>query len=446
MDAVGAAHAQRVRVLARPLGEHGGQLAGAGDDHLAGAAELEGERRVEHVGRGEAEVDPATRRARRGAENVDEGGHVMVRDRLALLHRLDREGGSADGLEVVVGGPLERLRRCHLHVAPGGHPGLVGPDGPQLRSCVASDHARHRMSRRRRTGCRAAGACTRRSSGPTPAARPPLVLRVHICFSYTALVDHQARLHRHLGRAERQLRERLELDLGEPRRRRGLRVDLGGGRPARRGGLVGLPGRLDLVGGRGGGSEDGEGDEGGAERGLDHDQGWALLLLPMTRGSNGVSGCGSVLLGLSSEHSFAVRLLEPLGQLGLGAVAADRDVLLDGLVELLCLASSGQSAGRSTGQSTVDWNASCSLVSVTTPFLSGLIGRQLGAVLGGLLVEHGGLRLLHRLGLRLGGRGDGSEDGEGDEGGAERGLDHGINCPATALAPLCPRVHSRVHP
>ena len=34
-------------------------------------------------------------------QNVDEGGHVMVRDRLALLHRLDREGGSADRFEVL---------------------------------------------------------------------------------------------------------------------------------------------------------------------------------------------------------------------------------------------------------------------------------------------------------------------------------------------------------
>ena len=56
--------AQRVRVLARPLGERGGQLARAGDDDLAGAAQLQGERGVEHVRRGEAEVDPAAGRAR----------------------------------------------------------------------------------------------------------------------------------------------------------------------------------------------------------------------------------------------------------------------------------------------------------------------------------------------------------------------------------------------
>ena len=136
-----------------------GQLAGGRDDHLAGPPELERERRVEHVGRGEAEVDPAARRARGGAENVDEGGHVMVRDRLAFLHRLDREGGSADRLEVGVGRPLEGLRRCHLHVAPGGHPGLVGPELAELGAGVAGDHARHRRSSgpadRRRRRCEA---------------------------------------------------------------------------------------------------------------------------------------------------------------------------------------------------------------------------------------------------------------------------------------------------
>ena len=70
VDAVGAADAQRVRVLARPLGEHGGQLAGGRDDHLAGAPQLQGQRRVEHVRRGEAEVDPATGRARGAADRT----------------------------------------------------------------------------------------------------------------------------------------------------------------------------------------------------------------------------------------------------------------------------------------------------------------------------------------------------------------------------------------
>ena len=49
MDAVGAAHAERVRVLACALGERGGQLARPGDDDLAGPAKLQGERGVEHV-------------------------------------------------------------------------------------------------------------------------------------------------------------------------------------------------------------------------------------------------------------------------------------------------------------------------------------------------------------------------------------------------------------
>ena len=47
------------------------------------------------------------------------------------------------------GGPSERLRRCHLHVAPGGHPGLVGPELAELRAGVAGDHARHPRVRAR---------------------------------------------------------------------------------------------------------------------------------------------------------------------------------------------------------------------------------------------------------------------------------------------------------
>ena len=105
VDAVGAAHAQRARVLARPLGQRGGQLARARHDHLARAPELERERRVEHVGRGEAEVDPAAGRPGRRGQHVDECRHVVIGDRLALLDRLDREGGAPDRPQLVGEGP-----------------------------------------------------------------------------------------------------------------------------------------------------------------------------------------------------------------------------------------------------------------------------------------------------------------------------------------------------
>ena len=56
-------------------------------------AQLQRERRVEHVGGGQAVVDPAPVLADRGGDDVDEGGDVVVGDPLALVDRLDREGG-----------------------------------------------------------------------------------------------------------------------------------------------------------------------------------------------------------------------------------------------------------------------------------------------------------------------------------------------------------------
>ena len=85
MDAVGAADAQRVRVLARTRRERDGEPPRPRHDELPGAPQLQRERGVEHVGGGQAVVDPAPRRPGRARQHVDEGGHVVVRDPLALL-------------------------------------------------------------------------------------------------------------------------------------------------------------------------------------------------------------------------------------------------------------------------------------------------------------------------------------------------------------------------
>ena len=80
------------------------------------------------------------------------------------------------------------------------------------------------------------------------------------------------------------------------------------------------------------------------------------------------------------------------------------------------------------------------------PFLSGLIARQLGAVLDGLGSSTGAFCSSLRRDLLLGRRGHWGEDGEGDEGGAERGLDHGSPFPRPRPRLYAPGVHSRVHP
>ncbi len=91
-------------VLARARRERRDELARARHEHLAGGAQLQRERGVEHVRGGQAEVDPAPGLARRGGEHVDERGHVVVGDLLALVDRLDGEAGAR-------GSPRARSRR-----------------------------------------------------------------------------------------------------------------------------------------------------------------------------------------------------------------------------------------------------------------------------------------------------------------------------------------------
>jgi hypothetical protein len=96
LDAVRAADHQCVDVLSRALCERLDQLVRAAQDDLARLAELERERRVEHVRRGEAEVDPAPGVARGVAQDVHEGGDVVVGHLLALLRRLHGERRGPD--------------------------------------------------------------------------------------------------------------------------------------------------------------------------------------------------------------------------------------------------------------------------------------------------------------------------------------------------------------
>src|SRR3954452_6565659 len=141
LHAVGAPDAHRLDVLARALGQRADELLGAGDDDLAGGADLERQRGVEHVGRRQPEVDPAARRAGALAEHVDERGDVVVGDALALLDGLDGERRAADRLEVGGGRPRHLLARRDLHAAPRLHARLVGPQRADLRAGVAVDHS-----------------------------------------------------------------------------------------------------------------------------------------------------------------------------------------------------------------------------------------------------------------------------------------------------------------
>ena len=86
VHAVRAAHAERVHVLARALRRaRRGSRRAPPTRIIARLRELQAERGVEHVGGGEAVVDPAPRLADRAGHHVHEGRHVVVGDLLALL-------------------------------------------------------------------------------------------------------------------------------------------------------------------------------------------------------------------------------------------------------------------------------------------------------------------------------------------------------------------------
>src|SRR5439155_9694783 len=72
VDAVGAADAERVAELDGPRGQRVAVGARPPDQKAAGGADLQGERRVEDVGGGQAVMDPAPLGTDRLRDDVDE--------------------------------------------------------------------------------------------------------------------------------------------------------------------------------------------------------------------------------------------------------------------------------------------------------------------------------------------------------------------------------------
>ena len=125
------------------------QRGGGLDEQVGGPGQGGAQGGVDHVGRGEPVVDPRALGLADGLlDHVDEGGHVVVGDPLALVHRLDEGGVDLGAL-----GPAERggvgrhvadLRPAvggqQLDLEPHGEPGLVGEERGHLRRGVAGDH------------------------------------------------------------------------------------------------------------------------------------------------------------------------------------------------------------------------------------------------------------------------------------------------------------------
>jgi hypothetical protein len=175
VDAVRAPHAQRVRVLARARVRAPPRARGRPHDHLAGGAQLQRERGVEHIRGGQPEVDPAPGLAGRGGEHVDERGHVVVGDRSRSLTASTVKRRRADRLELggAVGRPRaeqpgQLLAGRDLDPPPGLHARLVGPQTAELGAGVAGI-----MRRAPARICAARIAALRALSRPTQATGTP---------------------------------------------------------------------------------------------------------------------------------------------------------------------------------------------------------------------------------------------------------------------------------
>ncbi len=145
LDPVRAAHADRAGVLARPPDQGVPVVGRAAAEDQPGLGELQRERGVEHVRRREPVVHPAARLAHRLGDHVDERGHVVVGDLLALLDRVDGERGAvADHVGVarrhdaLLG---ERVHHGQLDLQPGVELAPLGPHHAHLGAGVALDHA-----------------------------------------------------------------------------------------------------------------------------------------------------------------------------------------------------------------------------------------------------------------------------------------------------------------
>ena len=122
---------------------------------VARVADLQRERGVDDVGRGEPVVDPAALRPELLGDRVDEGGEVVVGRLLDLGHAL---GGRRPAPRADRGDVLRRdgsdlgpaVERRELHLEPARQLALLRPDPAHLRTGVAGDHSSQCRARLRR--------------------------------------------------------------------------------------------------------------------------------------------------------------------------------------------------------------------------------------------------------------------------------------------------------
>jgi len=100
VDAMRATHTHGLHVFARARLQRLHDGVRAREDDLAHGAQLQGQGGVEHIRRGQAEVDPAPAGFRRFGEHVHEGGDIVLGHELPLADGLHREARRADRLQL----------------------------------------------------------------------------------------------------------------------------------------------------------------------------------------------------------------------------------------------------------------------------------------------------------------------------------------------------------
>ena len=153
VDAVRAADAERLPVLLGPGDDRCQRPLDALEQERARVAQLQRERRVDDVGRGQPVVEPAALLAEPVLDGVDEGGEVVVRLALELGDPLRRRRDRArpriasaasrrDDPELGPG-----VERGELDLEPGRELPLVRPHLGHGRTGVAGDHSADRSER-----------------------------------------------------------------------------------------------------------------------------------------------------------------------------------------------------------------------------------------------------------------------------------------------------------
>ena len=169
VHAVRAADAQRVGVLARALGQRVAASSRApGRTTSPARAQLQRQRRVEHVGGRQPVVDPAPGLARRRRDSTSTNAATswsvtFSRSCTASTVNVAR----ADRLEVVRASARRAPRRPATSTSRQRlHAGLVGPDGAELGAGVARDHGGEDARRQARAALRALSTPTHATGTP----------------------------------------------------------------------------------------------------------------------------------------------------------------------------------------------------------------------------------------------------------------------------------------